>query len=66
MKDCRDNMVFICDLEGLPGGQVTGKLSLTQIVHELDSDYDVRSLTMMIYIYIILLNLEGISKLHQP
>ena len=43
MKDCRDNMVFICDLESLPGGQITGKLPLTQIVHELDSDYDVRT-----------------------
>lgn len=41
MKDCRDNMVFICDLEALPGGQITGKLPLIQIVHELDSDYDV-------------------------
>ncbi|XP_026274717.1 prolyl endopeptidase isoform X2 [Frankliniella occidentalis] len=40
MKDCRDNMVFICDLEALPGGQITEKLPLIQIVHELDSDYD--------------------------
>lgn len=40
MKDCRDNMVFICDLEALPGGKITGKLPLIQIVHELDSDYD--------------------------
>jgi prolyl oligopeptidase len=40
-KDCRDNLVFFCDLKSLPDNKISGKLSLTQVVHKLEADYEV-------------------------
>ncbi|PNF29234.1 Prolyl endopeptidase [Cryptotermes secundus] len=39
-KDCRDNLVFFCDLKSLPDNKISGKVSLTQVVHKMDADYE--------------------------
>ncbi|XP_049816423.1 prolyl endopeptidase isoform X1 [Schistocerca nitens] len=39
-KDCRDNLLFFCDLDILPNGKISGKLPLTQVVHKFEADYE--------------------------
>ncbi|KAK7861691.1 hypothetical protein R5R35_005360 [Gryllus longicercus] len=39
-KDCRDNLVYFCDLEKLPNGEVTGRLALHQVVDKMEADYE--------------------------
>lgn len=39
-KDCKDNLLFFCNLHKLPEKQITGKLSLTKIVGEFEADYE--------------------------
>ncbi|KAL0268493.1 UNVERIFIED_CONTAM: hypothetical protein PYX00_010417 [Menopon gallinae] len=38
-KTCRDNLVYFCDLEKI-NYNITGKLPLTQVVFNLEADYD--------------------------
>lgn len=45
-KDCRDNLLFFCNLSELPDGKITGKLPLTQIVHKFEADYEVKSIVL--------------------
>uniref|UniRef100_A0A8D8QBX9 Prolyl endopeptidase n=2 Tax=Cacopsylla melanoneura TaxID=428564 RepID=A0A8D8QBX9_9HEMI len=40
MKDCKNNMFHYCDLDTIPDRKIQGKLSLTQVVHQLDSNYE--------------------------
>lgn len=40
-KDCRDNLLFFCDLTTLPNKEISGKVNLTQVVHKLEADYEV-------------------------
>jgi prolyl oligopeptidase len=40
-KDCRDNLLFFCDLTALPNNEISGKVNLTQVVHKLEADYEV-------------------------
>ncbi|XP_069687004.1 prolyl endopeptidase isoform X1 [Periplaneta americana] len=39
-KDCRDNLLFFCDLKSLPDNKISGKVNLTQVVHKLEADYE--------------------------
>ncbi|XP_021915784.1 prolyl endopeptidase isoform X1 [Zootermopsis nevadensis] len=39
-KDCRDNLLFFCDLKSLPDNKISGKLNLTQVVYKLEADYE--------------------------
>lgn len=39
MKGCRDNLLYVCDLEDV-GYDIRGPLPLTQIVFKLESDYE--------------------------
>lgn len=39
-KDCRDNLLLFCDLRTLPNNEISGKVSLTQVVHKLEADYE--------------------------
>ena len=39
VKDCRDNLVFFADLEN--NGEIEGKVELTQVVFNFESDYEV-------------------------
>jgi prolyl oligopeptidase len=43
-KDCRDNLLFFCDLKSLPDGKISGKANLTQVVYKLEADYEVMAL----------------------
>jgi prolyl oligopeptidase len=47
-KDCRDNLVFFCDLKSLPDNKVSGKVSLTQVVNKLEADYEVMPLLYLL------------------
>ena len=40
-KDCRDNLLYFCDLDSLLDNKISGKLKLTQVVHKLEADYEV-------------------------
>jgi len=40
-KDCRDNMLYFCDLRTLPNNEILGKVNLTQVVHKFEADYEV-------------------------
>ena len=40
-KDCRDNLLYFCDLTTLPNNEILGKVNLTQVVHRLEADYEV-------------------------
>lgn len=39
VKACRDNLLYFADLE--KNGKITGKIPLTPIVTEFESDYEV-------------------------
>ena len=39
--DCRDNLLFFCDLKSLPNNEISGKVNLTQVVHKFEADYQV-------------------------
>ncbi|PSN45880.1 Prolyl endopeptidase [Blattella germanica] len=39
-KDCRDNLLYFCDLNSLPDKKISGKVNLTQVVHKLEADYE--------------------------
>jgi hypothetical protein len=47
-KDCRDNLVFFCDLKSLPENKISGKVNLTQVVHKLEADYEVMALLCLL------------------
>lgn len=51
IKDCRDNLLYFADLE--KNGQISGKLTLTQIVHKFEADYDVSSIQPNYYLIMI-------------
>lgn len=40
-RDCKDNTLYFADLNELPGGKVTGKLSLTPVITKFEADYEV-------------------------
>jgi hypothetical protein len=39
--DCRDNLLFFCELKSLPSNDISGKVNLTQVVHKFEADYQV-------------------------
>jgi hypothetical protein len=47
-KDCRDNLIFFCDLKSLPDNKISGKVNLTQVVHKLEADYEVMALMYLL------------------
>jgi prolyl oligopeptidase len=40
-KECRDNLLFFCDLTTLPNNEISGKVNLTQVVHKFEADFEV-------------------------
>jgi prolyl oligopeptidase len=49
-KDCRDSLLFFCDLSTLPNNEISGRVNLTQVVHKLEADYEVKLLLYVLKI----------------
>lgn len=46
-KGCRDSLVFFADLEAT--GEIREKLKITQIVFELEADYEVKQYYLILW-----------------
>lgn len=40
-RDCKDNLLYICDLRTLPNNKIKDKLILIPIIEKYEADYDV-------------------------
>uniref|UniRef100_A0A1B6DCC9 Prolyl endopeptidase n=1 Tax=Clastoptera arizonana TaxID=38151 RepID=A0A1B6DCC9_9HEMI len=39
-KDCKDNLLYYCDLRTLPNMEIKGKLKLVPVIEKYEADYD--------------------------